>query len=366
MKNKNEIEALQRQLKEEIKARKMAEDSLKKREKEISILKIEQTLLLEKLENSDAEYINQTTILENIIQETPYPVIWISPGDLQIIFTNESGNEFLNQLKRIPTAKKKWEKFVLNPVKNNTHTTLDLHLKETIYQIHGIYIPELNQKVIYAFDISRLKATQEALLKSETRYKIMVESVTDIIYRVTHEGFFTYVNPIAEKILGYSIEEFKKMHFSDLIREDYREEIVTYYINQGINDIPNSYKEFPVITKSGKEIWIGQNVTLVFENGLVSEVYALARDITSIKKTEEEIESSANRMKSLVENLEAGILMEDENRKIIHVNETFCKLLRIPVSPKELIGQDCTNFANLSKHLFADPDLFVSEIDQLI
>ncbi len=51
-------------------------------------------------------------------------------------------------------------------------------------------------------EIEERKRVQEELAASEQRYRAFVENATDIIYRTDPMGFFTFVNPVAARIMG--------------------------------------------------------------------------------------------------------------------------------------------------------------------
>lgn len=71
-------------------------------------------------------------------------------------------------------------------------------------------------------------------------------------------------------------------------------------------------------------------------------------------------------LEALLMNLNAGVLVENEDRKIIAINKMFCELFSIPVEPELLIGTDCSNSAEDSKSLFLDPEEFVRGIESLL
>ncbi len=87
--------------------------------------------------------------------------------------------------------------------------------------------------------------------------------------------------------------------------------------------------------------------------------------ITDGKKIHDELQRTTQRLSALIENLQDGILVENEHRKIVLINEAFCKLFRITVSPQSLIGNDCRAAAEASPHLFADPD-FNERVDAIL
>jgi len=68
------------------------------------------------------------------------------------------------------------------------------------------------------------------------------------------------------------------------------------------------------------------------------------------------------RLSALIGNLRGGVLVEDPERRILIVNQAFCTLFGIPADPVELVGLDCSNSAEQSKHLFAEPEAFVTGI----
>ncbi len=76
--------------------------------------------------------------------------------------------------------------------------------------------------------------------------------------------------------------------------------------------------------------------------------------------------STSSRLSSLIENLHAGVLVEDGSRRIAVVNQHFLDLFGIPAEPAVLLGTDCSNTAEESKHLFIDPQAFVKRIDEIL
>lgn len=130
------------------------------------------------------------------------------------------------------------------------------------------------------FDMRERSRTESALRESEARFRGIVEAASDIIYGTNWDGFFTYVNPVAAKIMGYPSEKLIGMHFTELVRADAREETARFYGRQFNEKIEHTYYEFPAINAAGRDVWIGQKVRLVLENGLVAGAQAVARDIT--------------------------------------------------------------------------------------
>lgn len=130
---------------------------------------------------------------------------------------------------------------------------------------------------------------EDQLRKSEKRYQDLVESVHDIIYRADPAGYFTYVNPVASQVTGYSMEQLTGMNYVDIVREDYRHRVQEFYLRQMSRKVENTYLEMPIVRADGKVIWVGQKVHLVIEEGEIIEARAVSRDITDRRKAEKEL-----------------------------------------------------------------------------
>ncbi len=145
-------------------------------------------------------------------------------------------------------------------------------------------------------DISELKraetkmdAALEALRKSEEQYRALVENASDIVFRANNNGYFTFANPAAIRMIGYEREELIGKLYLTLISPDMREKVYNLFVLQRTQRIQNTYLEYLVLTKDGHHIWLGQNTQLIFENGQMTGFQAVARDITEIKQAEAEI-----------------------------------------------------------------------------
>ena len=142
-------------------------------------------------------------------------------------------------------------------------------------------------------DITERKRAEEALRESEKRYRQIVDNADDIIYGVDNRGQFTFINPVAARITRYSEHELIGKHYLDLVSPAYRKDTQRFYRLQLVRRRLNTYYEFPIVTKDGTEVWLGQNVQLVIEGGRVAGFQAVSRDITERKRAEETIKELA-------------------------------------------------------------------------
>lgn len=170
-------------------------------------------------------------------------------------------------------------------------------------------------------------------------YRNLVENEKDLIYTVNETGNIVYVNPMVENITGYSENELIGMQFCDLHRQDYKDITARFISQQLYNKTATTYFETPLITKYGKHVWIGQSITSqITDKG--TQLTIVARDITDKISTDSNIHKKNSKHAVLIENLQIGVLVEDEHSKIAIVNQAFCNMFRIRIHPDDLIGKE--------------------------
>ncbi|MGB9617041.1 MAG: PAS domain S-box protein, partial [Desulfomonilaceae bacterium] len=190
-------------------------------------------------------------------------------------------------------------------------------------------------------EIEERKRVQEELAASEQRYRAFVENATDIIYRTDPMGFFTFVNPVAARIMGAPVEKIVGTHYLELIPPSYRESAARFYSRQFVKKIPNTYLEFPITDARGKTIWLGQNVQLLTSGEEVIGFQAIARDITDRKAAEEQLAWKEALLRHMSACSPLGFYVVDENtNKILYFNKQFTALWGIDhLEPDLLTGK---------------------------
>ena len=173
------------------------------------------------------------------------------------------------------------------------------------------------------------------------------------------------MNDIAVDMFGY---DFHKENFnvtSLIYPEDVKYAFDSFDTlkNEGLFTNFNSR----IVTKLNEVKWVQINATIIYDkDNIPIAAQGIIRDITPDKKAEDLLIESKNRLSSLIMNLHSGVLLEDENRKVVLTNTKFCDLFKIPSTPEALIGLDCTLASEGSKILFKNPEGFVSRVHKIL
>jgi PAS domain S-box-containing protein len=134
----------------------------------------------------------------------------------------------------------------------------------------------------------RRKQAEILLLESEVRFRQIVENASDIIYRADMNGDFTYANPSALKLMGFTNErDVVGKNYLDLTTPEFRNKLKRVYDHQYLSKTQSTYYEFPAVTMDGEVVWVGQNVQLIMDGDQVIGFQAVARNITQLKQAQE-------------------------------------------------------------------------------
>ena len=161
------------------------------------------------------------------------------------------------------------------------------------------------------FDISEKKGAEEALRKSEEKYRTLVETVTDAVLIVDPEGKLTYLNPQCERISGYRVEDLIGRSFTELLAPDYMESTLERF-RRGLSGEESPIEEISILHKDGSQMPVEINATTLFDaEGKPVGRIGVVGDISERKRLETRL-LQAQRLESLGV-FAAGIAHDFEN-----------------------------------------------------
>lgn len=80
----------------------------------------------------------------------------------------------------------------------------------------------------------------------------------------------------------------------------------------------------------------------------------------------ESLRATASCLATLVDSVQAGALMEDEECRVILVNRAFCEMFGIPEGPDDLVGWETRTILGWTSELFVESDAFFPRIETLV
>ncbi|WP_408098398.1 PAS domain S-box protein [Peredibacter sp. HCB2-198] len=151
-------------------------------------------------------------------------------------------------------------------------------------------------------DITRRKETEEALLESEQKFKIIFDQTAMGMAQVDLDGRIMTANETFCHILGYSLQELQQMKFTEFTHPDDVEKDLTFLKKLVSGEIPTYSMEKRYIKKNGDITWAFLTVSL-FRNPDNSPKYFISaiHDINNRKESDEQIKKSRLDLKKRVE-----------------------------------------------------------------
>ena len=163
-------------------------------------------------------------------------------------------------------------------------------------------------------DISDRKRTEAALLRSEDRYRDLVEHCEDLVCTHDLDGNLLSVNPAPARILGYEVAELLRIPMRDLLVPESQERFDAYL--KRIQGTGSDQGELCVVTRDGeRRIWEYKN-TLRTEGVTFPVVRGMARDVTERRRAENALRTREEDYRQFVAQSSEGIFREDMDAPI--------------------------------------------------
>ena len=211
---------------------------------------------------------------------------------------------------------------------------------------------------------SNLKLNELLEEKSST-LKGVFDNINDAYLVMDLFGNVLKMNEVAKDLFGYDIEK-ETFNVTEIIYEEDIEYTSNSFKELYEKGFFNAYTA-RVYSKSKEVKWIQINATVIYDkNNKAIAAQGIIRDITKDKVAEDLLIESENRLAALVLNLNSGIILEDENRKIVLSNTKFCELFKVDASPQDLLGMDCKMASEQNKVLFKESSSFVERMDEIV
>lgn len=288
---------------------------------------------------------------------------------LAIIETVENGKiKLRGQFEFLPVSN---EVVFIGSVWFNSVDQIDsMNLNLNDFAVHDSQIDLLHvlkSQEIATDDTIQLLNTVNRQKKQLQTLSLIAEETINAAILTDAKGHIEWVNNAFEQITGYSLAEAKGKKPGHLLQGEETDEQTKNYLKQQIKNLQPFECEILNYSKDKKPYWVRINGKPLFDKtGKVTQFYALEENITKSKVESEKLGQTASRLEAVLTNFKAGILMEDETRHIVFTNREFCSIFKIPVAPNELVGADCSQAAEQSKHLFKEPYEFVKRINTLL
>jgi len=271
-------------------------DSVWKVSERILLIK-DLTIAKEKAEESENK-------LRRILDATPFPIALVDVEDNIIEFWSQSALSLFGHT--APTATEWYQMAYPNPdyrqsvverwkpflekarLNNKTVNTgeYEVTCKDGTVRICELYATFLTDKLIVTFnDISERK-------QAELKFESYVTNSPTPIFIANRKGDYTFVNPAASNLLGYTKDELLAMNIKNVSHlDEYEKNFQTF---SDLLDGKEIHQEISMLCNNGSKVYVILNAIMLNENNII----AFCINITERKQMERALMGSDEMMRN--------------------------------------------------------------------
>ncbi|HWQ18406.1 MAG TPA: PAS domain S-box protein [Methanotrichaceae archaeon] len=229
-----------------------------------------------------------------------------------------------------------WESVAQTFRDNETRTYIrDIHVGDRWYQQSMYFMPDAQAIRIYGLDITERKRAERALQESEARYHMLFEHSKDaiILSDPRDGGIILSANPAASRMLGWNegdlIGKGREVMFD--LEDPALLALLDKRTSFGSVNAQINYRR-----KDGT-IFPGELSTALFTDDKGEpRTIATIRDITQRKLADDELLKNEAQFKALIQNLDSGVALVDDDGKFTIVNPAFLKIFGLSEAQSDI------------------------------
>ncbi|MDB4951177.1 MAG: hypothetical protein JWM27_3826 [Gemmatimonadetes bacterium] len=175
--------------------------------------------------------------------------------------------------------------------------------------------------VAYVRDISARKAAEEAVARSERRFRSLVENAPDAVSLLGTDGSILYHSPALDRLLGYAPDEMEGTEAFSYIHPDDMARVLDAFTTATATPRGTASLEYRVRDRQGH--WrvfdtVAQNL---LEDPAVGGVVVNSRDVTEARMAEAALRESETRFRTLFEQAGDALAIHDFEGRFVDVNQ---------------------------------------------
>jgi PAS domain S-box-containing protein len=171
------------------------------------------------------------------------------------------------------------------------------------------------------------KRAEEALRRSEEKYRTILETIEEAYWEVNLAGDFTFFSPSLCRLLKYSRDELMGMNYRDYVTPAVAKRVYQMFNKIFITGRSVRLGDFEHLAKDGSRIFSEMSVAIMRDSqGNPIGFKGISRDVTERKIAEQALLESEQRYRTVLEANPDPIVVYDMQACVIYFNPAFSEV----------------------------------------
>jgi diguanylate cyclase (GGDEF)-like protein/PAS domain S-box-containing protein len=163
---------------------------------------------------------------------------------------------------------------------------------------------------VFAGLLARKKA-EDVVIASEAQYRMLADSISDVVALHELNGDLIFVSPSIEKITGLTPQEQIDMGINEFVHPDEQQNLHKIFQkvdNKKTSIVDDQMKIWRCKTKNGTYLWMETSFRVIHADGKPFRILTTSRNITGRKETEQALHVANQKLQNTVAELEQNNL----------------------------------------------------------
>lgn len=280
--------------------------------------------------------------------------------------------------------------FINETEKNVNNSKAGNVIASQTFQIENqnIYIPIIQKQQCLGcliFDITANKPIDNEILAfcnficsiiTDAYYRLQELEESKILASIAREtdraiiianklGKIEWVNEGFTQLSGYTLEEVFGKRPGDFLQGTISDPERVQKLGEALRKHERIETELYNYDKNGNPYWVNLEIKPVFENGELMHFISVQKDMTEEKNAKDNLIAAQSRLFALINNLQSGVVVEDEHRNVILLNQHFCDLFSLPKKDEVINHWKMNDVIKYAQNSVADIEKFTKDCDEI-
>lgn len=288
--------------------------------------------------SSIKQYQREMAILARMPHEQPSPLMRFARNGT-ITYANPASKILLEKWNtkiqgKVPLH---WQHTITQALRTGQQEQHEINFDGRVLEAKIVPVPEYEYVNLITNDITHRKQAEEKLKASERKYRAVVEDQTELISRYLPDGTITFANRAYCRYFGYESDSIVGNNLFKLIPKPKLKEFKSKLASLSYQNQSITYSQ--EIKEKGKEsrwqMWTDR--ALYDDDNNFIEYQSVALDITTLKKTEQELRMQEIYLRQIIDSIPNLVFVRDQEGRYRLINKAFADLLGTEI--KKVVGQ---------------------------